>query len=78
MKIVVDKMPDKMRDCPYFRDNSTMDFGIYECTYSHASCTCHNADGDGNEENDNPKYSCEYFVGLEQATSNLNQSWVEK
>ena len=45
MRILVDEMPKKPYQCPYYRDNSSMtydkNYGDYICTYRH-NMTCFN------------------------------------
>ena len=53
MRILVDEMPKEPKDCPYCKDESTMDFDKYTCTYrKEHQCYC--TDGDMGY--------CPYFV----------------
>lgn len=74
MKIVVTDMPNNIYDCPYFVDNSCMDYTDFGCTYNkcargNSKCNC--------TLEDNPKYKCKYFIDLSYAISSINQSFVE-
>lgn len=69
MKIIVDKMPDNIYDCPYFVDNSNMYMTNFCCMYNNSACSCH--------IDDNPKYNCKHFIDLSYAISNMNQSFIE-
>ena len=76
MKIVVTDMPNNIYDCPYFVDNSRIDYTDFCCTYS--KCAKGNIGGKCNcTLEDNPKYKCKYFIDLSYAISNINQSFIE-
>lgn len=52
MKIVVDKMPDHIGDCPYCKDLSTMDYDEYTCMWNGNESRCWGPD------------ECPYFVQM--------------
>lgn len=69
MKIIVDSMPEKRYDCPYYKDESTIDYSKSHCKYSNKTCSC--------SDSDNPNYNCDYFIGLEKAMFDIRQSYIE-
>lgn len=40
MKIIVDKMPRTKTDCPYCKDESTMDYDKYTCKWLNSNYEC--------------------------------------
>lgn len=41
MKIIVDNMPSTVDRCPYCKDESTMDYDKYTCTWNNCNRNCY-------------------------------------